>query len=113
MQMDKVLESQPGLLRNHPQMSYKGVPSWPPRWIWLDGPEDKHQKGEVGILRTVLFSKDRVNRCFLLIFHEESSYMGCLLFDDEIFCCQINELLKAHCNRHIAEIGCIDLSHTL
>jgi hypothetical protein len=26
MQMDKVLESQPGLLRNHPRMSYKGVP---------------------------------------------------------------------------------------
>jgi hypothetical protein len=42
MQMDKVLELQAVLLRNHPQMSYKGVPSWPPRWIWLEGPEDKH-----------------------------------------------------------------------
>jgi hypothetical protein len=31
MQMDKVLESQAVLLRNHPQMSYKGVPSWPPQ----------------------------------------------------------------------------------
>ena len=39
--------------------------------------------------------------------------MGCLLFDDEIFCGQITKLLEAHCNRHIAEIGCIDLSHTL
>ena len=29
MQMDKVLELQAVLLRNHPQMSYKGVPSWP------------------------------------------------------------------------------------
>ena len=45
--------------------------------------------------------------------HEESSYMGCLLFDDEIFFGQITKLLEAHCNRHIAEIGCIDLSHTL
>jgi hypothetical protein len=88
MQMDKVLELQAVLLRNHPQMSYKGVPSWPPRWIWLEGPEDKHPKGEVGILRTVLLSKDRVNRCFLLIFHEESSYMGCLLFDDFRLCRQ-------------------------
>jgi len=112
MQMDKVLELQAVLLRNHPQMSYKGVPSWPPRWIWLDGPEDKHLKGEVGVLRAVLLSKDRVNRCFLLMFHEESSYMGCLLFDDEIFCGQITKLLEAHCNRHIAEIGCIDLTHT-
>src|SRR6266550_8514557 len=113
IQMDKVLELQAVLLRNHPQMSYKGVPSWPPRWIWLDGPEDKHPKGEVGVLRAVLLFKDRVNRCFLLIFHEQSSYMGCLLFDDEIFCGQITKLLEAHCNRHIAEIGCIDLSHTL
>ena len=113
MQMDKVLELQAVSLRNHPQMSYKGVPSWPPRWIWLDGPEDKHPKGEVGILRTVLLSKDRVNRCFLLMFHEDSSYIGCLLFDDEIFCGQITKLLEAHCDRHIADIGCLDLSHTL
>ena len=105
MQMDKVLELRAVSLRNHPQMSYKGVPSWPPRWIWLDG--------EVGILRTVLLSKDRVNRCFLLMFHEDSSYIGCLLFDDEIFCGQITKLLEAHCDRHIADIGCIDLSHTL
>ena len=59
MQMDKGLELQPVLVRNHPQLSYKGVPSWPPKWIWLDGPEDKHPKGEVGVLRAVLLSKDR------------------------------------------------------
>ena len=34
------------------------------------------------------------NPCFELVdlyfpLSEESSYMGCLLFDDEIFCCQI------------------------
>ena len=45
--------------------------------------------------------------------NEESSYMGCLLFDDEIFCLQIAKLLQAHCNRLIAEIGSIDLAHTL
>src|SRR6266511_2326161 len=111
--LDHVIRSRKQVGRNRQADSYKGVPSWPPRWIWLDGPEDKHPKGEVGVLRAVLLSKDRVNRCFLLIFHEESSYMGCLLFDDEIFCGQITKLLEAHCNRHIAEIGCIDLSHTL
>jgi hypothetical protein len=58
MQMDKVLELQAVLLRNHPQMSYKGVSSWPPRWIWLDGPEDKHPKGEVGILGFVRKLRD-------------------------------------------------------
>ena len=53
--------------------------------MWIEGREDKHPKGEVGILRAVLRSKDRINRCFLLMFNEESSYMGCLLFDDESF----------------------------
>jgi hypothetical protein len=105
--------STPMLLRYHPLMSYRGLPNWPPTWTWVDGREDKHPKGEVGILRAVLRSKDRINRCFMLIFHEESSYMGCLLFDDEIFGRQIAKLLQAHCNRLVAELGCIDLSHTL
>ena len=100
-------------LRDHPLMFYKGIPNWPPAWVWVDGRDDKHPKGEVGILRAVLSSKTQVSRCFLLIFHEESSYMGCLLFDDEIFCRQIANLLRANCNRRIAEIGSIELSNTL
>ena len=105
----------PVLLRDHPLMSYKGVPSWPPVWTWIDGREDKHPKGEVGILKTVLLStiQLRSNRCFLLIFFEESSYMGCLLFDDEIFCSQITKLLQGCTHRPIAEIGSLDLSYTL
>ena len=90
------------LLRDHPLMSYKGVLNWPPAWVWLDGPEDKQPEGELEILRTALLSKH--NRCFLLIFYEESSYMGCLLFDDEIFCCHLgggpqNCEAKVHENR--------------
>jgi hypothetical protein len=111
--MDKVLESQAVLLRNHPQMSYKGVPSWPPTWTWIDGQEDKRPEGELGILRSVYLSKiQRPNRCFVLIRYEDSSYMGCLLFDDEMFCGQITKLLQSYCNRSIAEIGSIDLTHT-
>jgi hypothetical protein len=37
------------LLRDHPLMFYKGVSNWPPAGVWIDGPEDKHPKGEVGI----------------------------------------------------------------
>ena len=69
-------------------------------------------KGELGILKTVLLSKHWANRCLLLIFHEESSYMGCLLFDDYVFCGQLAKLLDSYCNRSIAEIGGLDLSHT-
>jgi hypothetical protein len=45
--------------------------------------------------------------------HEGSSYMGCLLFDDPAFCRHIAKLLDSSRNRPIAEIGSIDLSHSL
>jgi hypothetical protein len=101
-------------LRTHPLMSYRGVPNWPPTWVWIDGPEESRPKGEIGILRSVLLSKlQPANRCFLLIFHEDSSYLGCLLFDNEIFCRQITKLLQSYCNHSIAEIGSLNISHTL
>jgi hypothetical protein len=98
------------LLRNYPLMSYKGVPSWPPDWIWTDGLEDKRPKGEIGVFRRVVQSNIQPsNRCFLFIDYEESSYIGCLTVDDSIFCDQITKLLQAHCNRPIAEIGGLEL----
>jgi hypothetical protein len=100
------------LLRDYPLMSRFGVPNWPPTWTWIDGLADRHPKGEVGILRAVLLSKIEANKCFLLIFHEHSSYLGCLLFDDAVFCSQMINLLRNYCNRPIAEIG-RELAHTL
>src|SRR5215510_2155609 len=102
------------LLRDHPLMTYRRLPNWPPVWSWTDGLENHHPKGEVGTLKAVFRSAMQpTNRCFLLIRHEGSEYLGCLLFDDEVFCSQVMEILKAHCNRSIAEIGGIDLAYTL
>ena len=94
-------------LRDHPLMRYRGVPSWPPDWIWTEGLEDKQPKGEVGIFRRVAQSNIQPsNRCFLFIDHEDSNYIGCLTVDDHGFCAQIVRFLQAHCyNRPIAEIG--------
>jgi hypothetical protein len=90
-------------------MSYRGILTG-----WIDGPEEKHPKGEIGVLRSVLLSKlEPANRCFLLIFYEDSSYLGCLLFDDETFCGQITKLLQGCCNHSIAEIGSLNISPTL
>jgi hypothetical protein len=101
------------LLRDHPLMSFKGVPSWPPVWTWIDGHEKESARGEIGILKEVTLSKiNPADRCFLYIEHEGSFYLGCLLIDDNAFCCQITKLLQAHYNRSLAEIGCIDLSYT-
>jgi hypothetical protein len=110
------------LLRDHPLMSYRGVPSWPPVWTWVswvnrpdaDVPENKTIKGEVGILIWAsLTGIQPPDRCYLLINHEGSSYMGCLLFDDPTFCRYVVNLLKDYSDRPIAEIGSIDLAHTL
>jgi hypothetical protein len=99
------------LLRKHPLMSFRGVASWPPTWLWLDGPKEEHPKGELVISKSVILSKlDQANRCFLLISYQDSFYLGCLVFDEHAFCHQVVELLKAHCNRKLAGL---DLAHTL
>jgi hypothetical protein len=80
----------------------------------MSGPENKHPQGEIGILRRVVPSNIQpVERCFLHIDYEGSKYIGCLLIDDSFFCTQIAELLQHYCNRPIAEIGSIDIAHTL
>ena len=102
------------LLRDHPLMTYRGVRNWPPTWMWIGGLEKKSPRGEIGILRKVSLSKlQPINRCYLYIYYEGSSYMGCLLFDDSAFCKHITGVLQFCVNRPIAEIGRLDLSYTL
>jgi len=102
------------LLREHPLMRYRGLSNWPPSWLFIDGVENKHPRGEIGTLTAVDVSNvPPANRCFLSIDCEESSYMGCLLFDDCAFCDQIVKLLRSNLNRPIVEIGSLDVSHTL
>jgi hypothetical protein len=102
------------LLRNHPLMSYHGIPSWPPVWTWIGGSENRRPQGEVGILEELVLSNIRpLDRCFLYIEHEASTYLGCLLIDDEAFCSEVANLLRCYYNHLIAEIGSLDLSYTL
>jgi hypothetical protein len=102
------------LLRDHPLMSRRGACNWPPVWTWIDGREDKRPQGEIGILKAVFLSNLKpADRFFLYIDYEESSYLGCLLFDDHRFCQQMAEILQFCRHRSIAEIGGLDLSHTL
>ena len=71
--------------------------------------EEKHPKGELGTLRAVFPKRGQAKRCFLLSRYEESFYLGCLLFDDEVFCRKITQLLQGCRNRSITEIGSLDL----
>jgi hypothetical protein len=102
------------LLRDHPLMTYHGVPNWPPTWIWVERPENKYPKGEVGILIWAsLTGIQPPDKCYLLMKHEDSSYMGRLLFDSDKFCRYIAQFLESYSRRSIAEIGSLDVSYTL
>jgi hypothetical protein len=102
------------VFRDHPLMSYRGVPSWPPSSNWTNSFENKRPRGEIGTLTAVSLSQIKpVNRCYLYMNHEESSYIGCLLVDDFAFCRHIAEVLRFCCNRPIAQIGSLDLAYTL
>ena len=102
------------LLREHPLLSYRGIPSWPPAWTWIEGEENKTPKGEIGTLIAVKLSViEPPNRCYLIIYDQGSTYMGCLLINDLSFCAQITQLLQNYCGHSLQEIGSLDLSHTL
>jgi len=104
----------PDAAPRHPLFNHRGVPSWPPTWTWVDGLDNNHPIGEIGTLREVYPSKiEPVDRCFLYIDFGGASYLGCLFIDDTAFCRQIVELLLANRNHPIAEIGSLDLLHTL
>jgi hypothetical protein len=82
----------------------------------MAGLDNLHPRGEVGILKSVTESHiepSTSNRCFLYIDYEGSSYIGCLLCSDHVFCTQLMKVLEANCNKTIAEIGSLDLTHTL
>jgi len=83
-------------------------------WTWIEGQENKKPKGEIGTLVEVRLSViEPPNRCFLVMHHEGSTYMGCLLINDLAFCAQITRLLQNLCGNSIWAIGSLDLNHTL
>lgn len=100
-------------LRDHPLMTYKGVSSWPPAWLWTAGYDTTHPTGEVGILKAVLRSHmEPHDRCFLVMEHCGAEYVGTLLLSNPSFCQELFEMLSGHVGKTIQEIGDIDLSDT-
>ena len=95
-------------------MSSYGLPSWPPTWMLFKGGGPRRLTGEIGILTGIRIDDlPSTHRCFLYMEHEESSYLGCILFHDITFARHITAMLQCHCSRPIAEIGGLDLTHTL
>jgi hypothetical protein len=98
-------------LRTHPLMSHRGVPSWPPKWVWIDGTEKQSPIGEVGTLSEVRVSNvPGLDQLFVMIDYLGSVYMGCLLFDDPNFCHEVHQLLTGHRGRPISQIAALELN---
>ena len=101
-------------LRDNPFIRFHGVPTWPP--IWSSTAEANRGnviKGEVGVLKQCSTHEVVKNICFLFIECEGKSYVGALVVDDASLCQQLSYILKQNIGRPIAEIGALDLSHTL
>jgi hypothetical protein len=101
-------------LRDHPLMSYRGIPNWPPIWTQVtDGSTVKTVKGEIGTLASVHYNPKSWSRCYLFINYKGESYVGTLMVENHPFSGQVMALLKLHLGRPIKEIGDIDLAHML
>jgi hypothetical protein len=77
------------------------------------GGKQKIIRDEVGILRYIHAYGQASTKCYLVIEHEGTHYVGALLFDDATFCHQITNLLRQNIGRAIKDIGDLDISHTL
>ena len=96
-------------------MNFAGYANWPP--IWVSGAGSKTYKknlGEVGTLIGVILNEVAPDKLFLRMeIKSERRYMGCLAFNDPVFCRQLYIFLQDHIGKSIKEIGDLDLSYTL
>src|ERR1043166_1490510 len=100
--------------RDHPLMSRRDLPSWPPVWL-LRGKIGLSQspslRGEIGVVTCVVRSDLVRGSLFLYMRENEKEYIGCLMMDDPTFCQHLYELLKMCIGKSIKEIGDIDLNY--
>jgi hypothetical protein len=97
-------------LRDHPLLSYQGVPSWPPVWTRVGCEDLKTLRGEIGILKSIV-ARDlgRSTRCFLIIEYNGELYLGDLLISDPVACDYISQMIACCIGLGISHIGDLDL----
>ena len=95
--------------RDHPLVSYRGTPSWPPVWskAGIDG--NKTVTGEIGILRQVNHNAKLSKKCYLVIERDGVRYLGVLQFDNTAFGAKICDFLRSNIGRHVKDIADCEL----
>jgi hypothetical protein len=92
-------------LSQHPLMSHRGHPTWPPEWSSLSGICSDPPDGEAGVLVKVKLSAVKTSAIFLTMSFNGGRYVSHLSFDDSNFCREICELLKHYYGWPIKKIG--------
>ena len=96
-------------LSQHPLMSYRGRPSWPPEWTCLSGTYNRDPDGEAGVLANIRLSAVKHSFIVLTMSCGGDCYISHLSFDDPNFCREICELLKHYYGWPIRKIGELDV----
>jgi len=94
-------------LREHPSMTCRKAPNWPPMWLGTDNHEDLTDG--VAILKHVITDERHPGRCFLVVELNGQGYVGLLEFDDPRFCVRMSKILAKHAGHRIRDIGDTDL----
>ena len=100
-------------LRNHPLMAYGELRSWPPVWTQNTRGGVKTLTGEIGVLTYVYMRHRPATKCFLVIDHQNETFVGTLLFDDQAFGVKVCDLLRGLVGRPVKDIGDLDVSNVL
>ncbi len=97
-------------LRDHPLVSYRGRPTWPPVWVCKVGrSRERTPEGEVGLLKRVLYERESRGKVFLVIDYQEAEYIGCMLFDSGRFCEEVAARLPNYGGRSIEALGSLNI----
>jgi len=97
-------------LRNHPKISYKGFPSWPPMWVRLDDPSKQSVEGdEAGVLTEVKIHDLASGRIALSMQEGSKEYLAHLLIEDNELFLRVYKLLQKCIWNTIKEIGDVDI----
>ena len=102
-------------LRKYPVNRFRDLRNWPPVWLrlgYVNAKAAKTLSGEIGILKQVRCYEDRPGKIYLTVVYHGTTYVGCLLFDDQRFSKHAFEHLR-HCyGRAINEIGSSEIVAT-
>ena len=91
--------------RDHPQLTYKGLRSWPPDWVDVAKFSGKVIGAELGVLTDVRMRGLGSCRVFLTMEHDGVSFIGVIFFDDQPFCVRVYEFLRTCIGKSIKDIG--------